>query len=219
MKTGLKKILKAALLLALAGILAIAPALAATPVWTSTYNVTGDQAMIQQLNNLPPFKFAKHKKGIGYGPCPVYTAPSTSAYRTANGRATCATNSAMDEAGFVNGWLLVRYETNKGNYNVGYIPPKYVKNFKSSMGPHFGYIPAVANEAIPITNDPMNHYNTFATLAPGEEFHVISKYNYYADQGLEWWYIECMVDGQVARGFIEIYASFSVGYDAGYGDG
>ena len=210
-----KTILATALLLMLTGILAITSAFAAAPVQSGLYNVTGDPAVIQQLNELPPFKFAKHKNGIGYGTCPVYTAPSTSAYRTANGRSACATNAAMDEAGFVNGWLLVRYETSKGNYNVGYIPPKYVKNFKSSMGPHFGYIPAVANEAIPVTNDPMNHYNTFATLAPGEEFHVISKYNYHKDQGLEWWYIEFTVNRQVARGFIEIYAGFSVGYGDG----
>ena len=212
MKRNLIKKLTAVVLLIAMTVMTAVSALAAS---SGRYNVTGDSELLSQLNQLPPFKFEKHKKGIGYGSCPIYSAPSYDAYRTANGKSSCQTNAAMDDAGFVDGWLLVRYETNKGSYNVGYIPPKYVKNFKSKMGPHFGYIPAMANESITVTNNPMSHKQSMAELAPGETFYVISKYNYYASQGLEWWYIEFTVDGQVARGFIDISSSFQLGYGEG----
>ena len=177
--------------------------LAATSTEKNQKSYDGDAALQQQLNDLPPFKFENHKYGIGYGSCPVYTAPSLDAYRCANGKASCSTDDPMADGGFVNGWLLVRYETNKGNYRVGYIPPQYVRNFKSSMYPHFGYIPAVADDYIPVTDNPMTHGTSFAEIAPGEAFHVISRYNYHQKNGLDWWYIECEVDGQIAYGFIE----------------
>ena len=169
----------------------------------NTYIPEGESGLQSQLRSLPPFKFEKHKDGIGFGPCPVYTAPSTDSYRCANGKATCDTNSKMDDGGFVSGWLLVRYETNKGDYRVGYIPPKYVKGYTSKMYPHFGYIPAVAEGTIYVTDNPMTHGTSFAELSAGETFHILSKYDYYKKDGLEWWYIECDVDGQTARGFIE----------------
>ena len=123
-------------------------AFAGTSTEGSQSRYDGDAELSEQLNNLPPFKFEKHKDGIGYGVCPVYTAPSTESYRCAEGKAACDTNSKMDDAGYVSGWLLVRYETNSGNYRVGYIPPKYVRDYKSKMSPHFGYIPAVAEDTI-----------------------------------------------------------------------
>ena len=163
-----------------------------------------------QLNSLPPFKFEKHKNGIGYGTCPVYSAPSESAYRASNGRASVATNGyQVDDGGYVNGWLLVRYEI-KGGWRVGYIPPRYIKGFKSKMAPHFGWVSCTANDTIYVTDNPYSHYDSIAVLDPGEQFHVISQYNYYANEGYDWWYIECEVDGRVARGFIEKDASFSI---------
>lgn len=163
-----------------------------------------------QLNSLPPFKFEKHLHGIGYGNCPVYSAPSEYSYRAANGKASVATNGyQVDDAGWVDGWLLVRYEIS-GGWRVGYIPPKYVRGFKSSMAPHFGWVSATADETIYVTDNPYSHNNAFAMLDPGEGFHVLSRYNYYSSKGYDWWYIECMVDGQVARGFIEYNAGFHV---------
>ena len=210
-KTTFRRIAAVMLVLA-AGVLAVSAARAGTSTKSGTRTPTGDSGLKAQLNSLPPCKFEKHKYGIGYGVCPVYTAPSLDAYRCANGKAVCDTNSKMDDAGFVNGWLLVRYETNNGGTRVGYIPPKYVKGYTSSMYPHFGYIPAVAEDTIYVTDNPMMHGTSFAVLSPGENFHILSKYNYYKKNGLEWWYIECEVDGQLAYGFIEMYeSSFRLG--------
>lgn len=162
------------------------------------------------LYDLPPFKFEKHMYGLGYGNCPIYTAPSESSYRANNGKASVATNGyEVDDAGFVDGWLLVRYEIKSG-WRVGYIPPKYVRGFVSSMAPHFGWIPCTANETIYVTDNVYSHNDSFAVLEPGEQFSVISQYDYYANKGYDWWYIECEVDGQIARGFIEKTADFSV---------
>ena len=205
MKTSVGK-LRMLLLLVVCFSLLLSAASAGTSI-TSRSGSSTTTSLQQQLDALPPFKFANHKKGIGYGSCPVYSAPSTDSYRAANGKATVATNSDMAEAGYVSGWLMVRYETNNGAYRVGYIPPKYVKNFKSSMAPHFGYISVVAEDTIYVTDNPMRHGDYFAMLDPGESFHILSKYTYYEDQGLSWWYIECTVDGKIARGFIEMYDS------------
>lgn len=212
----MKKTMKSTVVRILLAVIACTLFLSAALAGSSTeggYVPSNDSGLSSSLNSLPPFKFAKHKNGIGCGSCPVYSAPSKDSYRCANGKASCQTNSKMDEAGFVNGWLLVRYETNNGDMRVGYIPPKYVKGFRSSMAPHFGYVPAVADEVINVTDNPMSHNGSFAQLDEGESFAVISKYTYHQKQGLAWWYIECTVDGQTARGFIEMDSNFHLGND------
>ncbi|MBR3741249.1 MAG: hypothetical protein IKN04_12480 [Clostridia bacterium] len=165
------------------------PALAATGTGnTSLYNVID-------------FKFHHYERGIGYGNCPVYTAPSTRAYRCANGKASVDTNSDMWVGGFESGsgWLMVRYETSNGGVRVGYIPPDYIRGFKTDIDPlKFSYIEQTATSSILITDNPLNANSSFATLSRGETYYILGKYTYYGN----WWYIECYVDGQIARGFI-----------------
>ena len=213
MKNNKRTKLFLAVLMMLMCVCLLVPSYAGTSTEGSGSNISGDSYWIQKLNSLPPFKFENHKNGIGYGNCPVYSAPSEDAYRAANGKASCSTNTKMADAGFVSGWLLVRYETNNGNYRVGYIPPKYVRGFKSSMYPHFDQIPAVADDDIYVTDNPMSHIGSFAKLDYGESFYIISKYDYYKKDGYEWWYIQCTVDGKPACGFIECSeAQFHLGY-------
>lgn len=164
----------------------------------------------ERLRNVPDFKFFHRRFGIGYGVCPVYTAPSEDAFRLANGKACVATDFDMYECGFdETGWLFVRYETNNGGTNTGYIPPQYVRGFRSQMScKNFEYIPATAEKTIRITNNPLLRGSAFAVLDPGETFHILAKYTYHGD----WWYIECYVDGLLARGFIDRQeSSFSLG--------
>ena len=149
---------------------------------------------------IPEFLFINMKDGIGCGLCPVYTAPSTDAYRCYNGKAECATDSPLYIGGFNDErWLMVRYETNKGAVRVGYIPPKYVKSFKHWARLKFSYVKTVASSSIEVTDNPMDNYSAFAMLDAGETYYIFGDYNYHGD----WWYIECTVDGLVARGFIE----------------
>lgn len=156
---------------------------------------------VEQLYNVPDFKFTNHEYGIGCGYCPVYTAPYENAYRV-NGNAGCDTNSGMAECGYINGWLFVRYETSKGGYRVGYIPPSYARGVTSHT-PIFDYVPAKVDNTVYLTDNPMMQGTRFATLYPGQEIYVLAKYTYRKQQGLDWWYIECYVDGQIARGFID----------------
>ncbi len=171
----------------------------------------------QELIQLPDFKFWNHdKNGIGYGLCPVYTAPYKNAYRCADGKASCQTNAQMSDAGIYGGWLLVRYETNNGGCRVGYIPPEYIRGYESPMNNRrFEHrVPATATGTINVTDNPFMRNSLFTTLYPGDQFYVLAKYTYFQQKGLDWWYIECYVDGQVARGFIDRpSSSFNVGDD------
>ena len=170
--------------------------------------------MTRRLNALESFMFKNHGNGIGCGNCPVYAAPSEDAYRGAKGKALVSTtNAEMAEAGFVSGWLLVRYETNNGSYRVGYIPPSYTRGFESDMVPHFDYIPATANKAIEVTDNPVSHNAAFGKVKKGATFYILGRYDYDREQGFEWWYIECTVDGKIARGFIDVRADFSLEED------
>ena len=187
-----------ALLLALLLVLSSVSALAATSINSgSTSSVPGE------LSGVKPFKFEHKKTGIGRGVCPVYSAPYNGAYRCNNGRAAVDTNSYIDLGGYSEqGWLLVRYSTNNGGTRVGWIPPKYIKGVRTSMVPHFSYIAQTAPTEINVTDNNLNPYDPtgyFATMAAGETFYIIGKYNYYQ---YDLWYIELTVDGQTARGFI-----------------
>lgn len=196
-------------------ILCTSGALAGTSIGSEKQNNYASPDLEERLLRIPEFKFYHHENGIGYGVCPVYTAPSEEAFRMANGKACVATDFDMYECGFdETGWLFVRYETNNGGTNTGYIPPQYVRGFRSQMScKNFDYIPATAEKTIRVTNNPLLRGSAFAILDPGETFHILAKYTYHGD----WWYIECTVDGQMARGFIDRQeSSFYLG-DQGYG--
>ena len=195
----MKRILSILLALTLA---LLAPcALAGTSIEDETIYPSNDSETVSRLLNILDFKFFNKSDGIGYGKCPVYSAPYDSAYRLANGKAEVNTNAKMSVGGYdATGWLMVRYETNNGNYRVGYIPPKYIKGYKADVSLlKFETIKVEAAEIIYVTDNPMINYSAFAKLSIGETFTILGKYTYYGN----WWYIECTVDGKPARGFID----------------
>ena len=168
----------------------------------------GGDNLADRLRQVPEFKFYHCENGIGRGVCPVYTAPSEDAFRV-NGNAMIATDYEMYEGGYDAGWLMVRYETNNGGVRVGYIPPSYTDGYKSFWGTRsFEYVPVTAEQTILVTDNPLLRGSGFAVLSPGECFYILAKYTYHGD----WWYIQCTVDGQIARGFIDRESSaFSLG--------
>ena len=175
-------------------ILLLALALCVCSVASAAVNTTDIYAV-------KDFKFHHYKNGIGLGACPVYTAPSTGAYRVGN--ATAGTNSDIYVAGVDNGWVLVRYETNNGGVRVGYIPPSYTHGFRFNNLNYMEYInynciPCVAQEDIALSDNPKSNYSSFATIRTGGQYYILATYTYYGN----WWYVETFINGQPARGFI-----------------
>ena len=93
----------------------------------------GEAVLLDKLRTVRDFKFQNHSKGIGTGTCAVYSAPSNSSYRAANGRAACDLAAEVDESGFIPGWLLVRYKTAAGKMRVGYIRREKTGDFKGAI--------------------------------------------------------------------------------------
>ena len=130
---------------------------------------------------------------------PVYSAPSTEAWRGANGRAEVSTNGAIYSAGTTGGWTLVMYETNSGGVRVGYIRTSMIQ------GPLPAYVPLQLNSepatvifTCTLTDDPARSGSTITTLYPGDTVTLLATYSNFCD----WNYVEASVKGQIARGFI-----------------
>ena len=160
-----------------------------------------EEALLERLRVVPEFKFQNYNDGIGTGEAPVYTAPSTDAFRCANGRARCDFSEFISESNYLDGWLFVRYKIDEDHIRVGYVKGKYVPSgFKSSMGKlHPERIPVTAASDIMITDDPVLAGTPFGTIKAGETFYIMMKYTYTGS----WWYVECAIEGKQARGFID----------------
>ena len=191
MKTGIAKRFFCLLLAALLGLAALAPAALAS---------SADEATLERIRTLPAFIFRIHEDGIAQSTVPLYTAPSEDSYRAGGGKAAVNTKRKVSEANYVGGWLLVRYENSEGKWRVGYIQRQHLNNFQSTMPDlNFDRIPVIAANTIYVTDDPVLGWENIGTLEAGEPFLLLAKYTYNGD----WWYIECEVDGQIARGFID----------------
>ncbi len=130
---------------------------------------------------------------------PVYSAPSKSAWRGANGKASVATNGAIYAAGWESGWLLLMYETNNGSIRVGYVNSKDIRGgVPMDDYLEFSYDVATVQEKCTLTDDPARTGSSITTLKPGAQVTWLTRfYNNSA-----WDYVEVNVGGKVARGFI-----------------
>ena len=140
----------------------------------------------------------------------VYSAPSSKAWRGANGKAVVGTNGAIYAAGWDGDWLLIMYETNKGSVRVGYINGNKVRGgvpLETSL--HFEYAPATVLSACTLTDDPARSSTEIVTLQPGAQVIYLSRfYNNSA-----WDYVETTVKGKTTRGFVRA-GSLSVSHAA-----
>ena len=168
---------------------------------SAAYASSADEAVLDRIRTLPAFNFRVHENGLGIAALlPVYTAPSESAFRAGNGEASVNLTEKISESNYVDGWLLIRYQTEKGPFRVGYIQQKYLMDFKSTMPDvQFERIPLIAADTIYITDDPNYGSSYFGQLNPGDLFYALAKFTVTGN----WWYIECTVNGQTARGFID----------------
>ena len=133
----------------------------------------------------------------------VFSAPSSSSWRGANGKAMVSANGAIFTDGAERGWLLVMYETNNGGVRVGYIDQGKVKGKVTGSAyyadANFSYQPAAVTASCVLTDDPARQTTQIKTLSAGEQVTYLRTYiNRYS-----WAYIETTApDGRVCRGFI-----------------
>ena len=131
---------------------------------------------------------------------PVYSAPSASSWRGANGRAMVSTVGAVWAAGWEKGWLLVYYEIANG-VRVGYVdgsqlPVKPLAGVELA----FAYTPTTLQADCVITDDPLSQSGIIATLKAGQAVtYLTTAVN---QHGQVWDYVETTVGGQTVRGYI-----------------
>lgn len=131
----------------------------------------------------------------------VYSAPSKSSWRAADGKAMVSTNGAIYAAGWESGWLLMMYETNNGSVRVGYVRSGDIRGgVPMDTNLTFAYAPATVNERCVLTDDPARTGTTILTLQPGASVTWLTRfYNNSA-----WDYVETSVGGKLVRGFIRV---------------
>ncbi len=128
----------------------------------------------------------------------VYSAPSTSSYRGANGKALVSTNGSVYVAGWENGWLLVMYETNSGAVRVGYVQGSTIKGTVNAADLDFSYTAVSCLQNTSLTDDPATFSACIRTIQKGESVTYLS--TYYNSRA--WAYIETTVNGKTVRGFV-----------------
>ena len=128
----------------------------------------------------------------------VYSAPSTAAYRGANGKASVSTNGAVYLAGWENGWLLLMYATNNGAVRVGYVQSGSFKDKLTLPKLDFAYQSVTLTKAAALTDDPATSFTTVCNLAQGATVTYLTDYH----NRYDWAYVETTVNGQTVRGFI-----------------
>ena len=135
----------------------------------------------------------------------VYSAPTTSAPRGSNGKASVSTNGAVWIAGEENGWMMVMYETNGGSVRVGYFRRSDAKGkvqgdtWDTQL--RFAYLDAAVTENCTVTDDPVYAAGSLGSLRAGDRVTYLN--TYYNKKA--WDYIEfTAADGRAARGFIPV---------------
>jgi len=129
----------------------------------------------------------------------VYSAPSKSAWRGANGKASVHTNGAIYAAGWENNWLLLMYETNNGSVRVGYVKAGDIRGgVPMDLTLNFSYASAEVLAPCTLTDDPARTGTAIVTLQPGAKVTWLTRfYNHSA-----WDYVETTVKGKTVRGFV-----------------
>ena len=132
---------------------------------------------------------------------PVYSAPSTSSWRGASGKAQVSTNGAVWAAGWENGWLLVFYETNAGSVRVGYVNGSQISG-RVSVNDQLFFERSTCrlSTAATLTDDPLRTMTTITNLRAGDTVTYLTTMT--NQSGWSFDYIEATVGGQRVRGFI-----------------
>ncbi|MBQ7851221.1 MAG: hypothetical protein IJ343_15960 [Clostridia bacterium] len=136
---------------------------------------------------------------------PVYSAPSTSAWRGANGKAEASTNATIYAVGWDGDWLLIMYGTSGGATRVGYTPRSALKGSEPNLPElEFEFRDASISKACTMTDDTKKGLNSIAKLSSGAKVTYLASFTDTSSNGdgVTKAYIETKVDGKTARGFV-----------------
>ena len=126
---------------------------------------------------------------------PVYSGPSESYYRAANGKASVSTNDWIQVFGCENDMVLIQYAISSEKSRFGYIPAEAVQDRSQLEVLEPAYLPASVSKACGLTDDPLKTKGEIARLKDGEDV------RYLATFGSEWTYVETLTE-PLMRGFV-----------------
>ena len=137
----------------------------------------------------------------------VYTGPSEGYYRV--GKAQYGKGGQARIFGREGNWILIGYETSRGNYRIGYIPYSNASKMTTSGS---GYIRTLyfENRSVQVrytcelTDDPVICHERFYTVNGGTSVTYLASYE-------KWAYVELYMtnENRKARGFIPMDAVYS----------
>ena len=145
-----------------------------------------------QQDALPEGKTGSFRKDEQYA---VYSGPSESYYRAANGKALVSTNDWIQVFGCENGMVLIQYAISSKQSRFGYIPAEAVADPSQLEVLEPAYLPAIVAKACSLTDDPLKTKGEVARLTEGESV------QYLATFGSEWTYVEALSEPSM-RGFV-----------------
>lgn len=133
---------------------------------------------------------------------PVYSAPSASALRAANGKAAVSLNAPFGVLGCADGWLFVLYETSSGKFRTGWVEAAGIEPLEIALAEatplSFAGNPLTLSSETALFDDPVNRAGALCTLPTGTAVSVL------VESGYRMLYVETEKDGARCRGFIEI---------------
>ena len=141
----------------------------------------------------------------------VYSAPSTSSWRGANGKAMCTSMNGSRSGVYVAGrdgsWVLIAYYlnhgANQGGWRVGYVRQSEMSGLRDSVQQlSFLYQYVTINSSCWITDDPLGYEEPITRLNAGTGVTLLLRYR--NGQGKEYAYIETTYYGQTLRGFVPL---------------
>lgn len=135
---------------------------------------------------------------------PVYAAPSQSAYRAADGKASVALQGGLNSWGSINAngdWLLIEYAINPAVSRTGFIPAAEHGVLASEAADRYlTFAPQLVRiaEDTFLTDDPTHSQRALARLTQGDAVTLLSVLcPLYA-------YVQTELDGQLAYGFVPL---------------
>lgn len=128
---------------------------------------------------------------------PVYSGPGKDYFRSANGKASVSTNDWIQVFGRVGDWILIQYDITSSKMRIGYIEANALP--KKAAVPNLSFDPEpiyVLRDTI-ITDEPLEGQSPLGTIVAGQQ----DCYRL-ADFGDGWWYVQAILNGKSAWGFV-----------------